>query len=142
MESGGVWAAVGAAVVGGLTGIGALIKTFLDRPKNRADTMRVVNQAAIDTLEQIQGDAADLRNQMTAIRAERREDQRRIDELEIHEDRYVRAIRLLANYVADLHTVLEQAKPRLVPPPEPISPAELERLLSRFAQENPKNTQT
>jgi BMFP domain-containing protein YqiC len=135
VNSTGAIVAVIGAVIGGLSGAAALIRTFLERPKVRADAMTTVNAAALTTLDDIRKDASDLRQQVAALRAENRLCESRIDQLEDREDKYVRAIRLLAAYIGDMHNAF--AKAGIVPPPEPISPKELERLLTRFAHETP-----
>jgi BMFP domain-containing protein YqiC len=92
VNSTGAIVAVIGAVIGGLSGAAALIRTFLERPKVRADAMTTVNAAAINTLDDIRKDASDLRQQVAALRAENRLCESRIDQLEDREDKYVRAV--------------------------------------------------
>lgn len=135
MTSAGAIVTVIVAILGGLSGAAALARTFLERPKVRADAMTTVNAAAINTLDDLRKDTKDLRAQLAEVRAQNRGCEERIDQMEDREDRYVRAVRLMAAYINDMHGVFKQGG--LVPPPQPISPQELERLLSRFASDTP-----
>jgi chromosome segregation ATPase len=129
--------AIIAAILGGLAGIAALIRTFLERPKIRADAMSVVNAAAVATLGDLRQDADTLRAEVAQMRTENRALDDRLNMMESREDRYIRAIRLLVGYTTEMHEALSKA--HLVPPPHPISPQELERLLSRFSDALPRN---
>jgi hypothetical protein len=122
-------ATAAAAIVGGLTGLAALVRTFIDKPKIRADAMATVNAAALSTMNRIDEDAKSVRAQMGELRALHERCEQRIDWLEEREDLLVRAIRLQGEYISETHQILEKAG--LVPPPKPFDPDEMARLLSR-----------
>lgn len=126
----GAWVAVIAAVIGGMTGIAALVRTLQEKPRMRADTMAIVNQRALDTMQKIQENADATQTRLDLVEAENRRHEDRIGELEDRDDRHVRALRMLIGYVAELHTVFEQAG--LVPPPNPLADHELDELLVRI----------
>lgn len=126
----GAWVAVIVAVVGGLSGLGALIKTFLERPKLRADAMTLVNTAALETMASIKETAAATQTRLDEVERENERHEDRIGELEDRDDRHVRAMRLLVAYIAEMHSVFERGG--LVPPPNPLSASDLDELLIRI----------
>lgn len=127
MNGAGGWTAVLLAIIGGIAGIAALIRTFLERPRIRAEAMKTINDTALSTMKEIDATALAARQEAAEARRELRDAEDRIDELEENEGRHIRAIRLLAGYVIENHRVLEQAG--LVPPPMPLSRDEIESLL-------------
>jgi cell division protein FtsB len=127
----GAWVAIIVAVIGGMSGIAALIRTFLERPKMRADAMTLVNTAALETMEKISQDAAGVRARLNELSDANRKAEDRIDELEDREDRLVRALRLLADYSRQSHAILTDAG--IAPPPPPLAQTDLDRLLARNA---------
>jgi cell division protein FtsB len=127
----GAWVAIIVAVIGGMSGIAALIRTFLERPKMRADAMTLVNTAALETMEKISQDAAGVRARLNELSDANRKAEDRIDELEDREDRLVRALRLLAEYSQESHVILTKAG--IAPPPPPLAQTDLDRLLARNA---------
>jgi cell division protein FtsB len=127
----GAWVAIIVAIIGGMSGIAALIRTFLERPKMRADAMTLVNTAALETMEKISQDAAGVRARLNELSDANRKAEDRIDELEDREDRLVRALRLLAEYSQESHVILTKAG--IVPPPPPLAQTDLDRLLARNA---------
>ena len=90
MNSGGAWIAIITSIIAGLAGFAALIRTFLERPKYRADAMTLVTQAATDQMKTIQDDNADVRQRLTAVEAKLAT---ALEKLEVTEDKLEHAER-------------------------------------------------
>jgi hypothetical protein len=69
MTTGGAWIAIVTSIIAGLAGFAALIRTFLERPKYRADAMTLVTQAATDQMATLKGDNDDVRKRLSAVEA-------------------------------------------------------------------------
>jgi septal ring factor EnvC (AmiA/AmiB activator) len=67
MSSAGAWVTIITAVIAGLAGFAALIKTFLERPKYRADAMTLVTQAATDQMKTLREDNVDVRKRLAEV---------------------------------------------------------------------------
>jgi uncharacterized coiled-coil protein SlyX len=69
VSTGGAWVAIITSIIAGLAGFAALIRTFLERPKYRADAMTLVTQAATDQMATLRGDNDDVRKRLAAVEA-------------------------------------------------------------------------
>jgi septal ring factor EnvC (AmiA/AmiB activator) len=67
MTTGGAWIAIVTSIIAGLAGFAALIRTFLERPKYRADAMTLVTQAATDQMATLRGDNDDVRKRLASV---------------------------------------------------------------------------
>jgi septal ring factor EnvC (AmiA/AmiB activator) len=67
VSQGGAWVAIITSILAGLAGFAALIRTFLERPKMRADAMTLVTQAATDQMKTIRDDNTDVRARLTLV---------------------------------------------------------------------------
>jgi hypothetical protein len=134
MTGAGAWVALIGAVVAGLTGIAAFIKTIWEKPRLRAETMSIVNQRALATMDQVAKTAAVAQARLDVVEVENSRHEDRISELEERDDQHVRAMRILVTYIAEMHVIFEKAN--LVPPPNPLSSDELDQLLARLRRTN------
>ena len=67
MTTTGAWVTIITAVIAGLAGFAALIKTFMERPKYRADAMTLVTNAATEQMKTIREDNVDVRARLAAV---------------------------------------------------------------------------
>jgi len=109
MGTAGAWIAIIAAVAGGLTGFAALIKTFLEKPRYRADAMTLVTNAATGQMERLRQDNDDVRSRLTSVEGRLDEALRKIDHLEDQLDREERKNRDLAEQNDLLRRQVDQA---------------------------------
>lgn len=128
------WVAIVVAVLGGMPGIIALVKSFGERPRAKADAMALVNQRALDTMDRIDSDSDKVRARLERIEERLAETQleleaakQQLDEMEDRERRYRQALRIVVALVKQQQQVI--ANGGLQGPEHGIDQAEIDDLL-------------